>query len=63
MRPAKPFAARVWTSFSNVCASEAVLATYYDTVVPSKDGEFVQAGDEVPTSGDVSGKEDAKGED
>ena len=63
VRPAKPFAARVWTSFSKGCASEVVLVTYYDTVVPSKDGEFVQAGDKVPASGDVSGEEDAKGED
>lgn len=39
------------------------MATYYDTVVPGKDGELVQAGDEVPASGDVTSKEDAKGED
>lgn len=38
-------------------------ATYYDTVVPGKDGEFVKAGDEIPASSDVSGKEDTEGED
>ena len=66
VRAAKPFAARVCRSVSEehmaACASVAVT-TYYNTVIPGKDGELVQAGDEVPASGDVTSKEDAKGED
>jgi hypothetical protein len=63
VRAAKPFAARVCTSLSKERMFERRVATYYHTVVPSKDSKLVQAGDEVPASGDVSSKEDAKGED
>lgn len=64
-RTAKPLAARVYCSLSglNWQSQEQHRATYYDTVVPGEDGELVKAGDEVPASGDVSGKEDTKGED
>ena len=63
VRAAKPFAARVCSRLSKEVVSRVVVTTYYDTVVPGEDGELVQAGDEVPASGDVSSKEDAKGED
>ena len=63
VRAAKPFAARVCIGLSYECTGGDSTLTYYDTVVPGKDGELVQAGDEVPASGDVTSKEDAKGED
>ena len=63
VRAAKPFAARVCSGLSSECMLEEPMTTYYYTVVPSKDSKFVQAGDEVPASSDVSSKEDAKGED
>ena len=63
VRAAKPFAARVCSEISKEGMGRVAVATYYDTVVPGKDGELVQAGDEVPASGDVTSKEDAKGED
>lgn len=50
------------TPLSIYCELGQTVATYYDTVVPGEDGQLVQAGDEVPASGDVSGKEDTKGE-
>jgi hypothetical protein len=63
VRPAKPFAARVYVGFSIVYNVEVSVPTYYDTVVPGKDGELVQAGNKVPASSDVSSKEDAESED
>jgi hypothetical protein len=39
------------------------VATYYNAVVPGKDGKLVQASDEVPASSDVAGEEDTKSED
>jgi hypothetical protein len=63
VRPAKPFAARVYMGFSKVFNLEESVPTYYDTVVPGKDSELVQAGDKVPASSNVSSKEDAESED
>jgi hypothetical protein len=64
VRAAKPFAARVYVCFSTcIKFCWEFSTTYYDTVVPGKDSELVQAGDKVPASGDVSSKEDAKSED
>jgi hypothetical protein len=41
-RTAKPFAARVLTpQISGCCAYLVRLEAYYNSVVPSKDGEFV----------------------
>lgn len=34
-----------------------------DTFVPGKDSQFIQAGDEIPASGDVPSYKDAKRED
>ena len=63
VRAAKPLAARVYSSLSNKYMRVLAVGTYYDTVVPGKDGKLGQAGDKVPASSDVSSKEDAKGED
>ena len=35
------------------------MGTYNDTVVPGKDGQFVQPSDEIPTRSDISGNENA----
>ena len=37
-------------------------AAYNNSVVPSEDGELIEAGDQVPSGGDVAGDENAKGE-
>jgi len=37
--------------------------SYYNPVIPSKDGQLIQAGDQVPAGGDVSSEKDAKRED
>jgi hypothetical protein len=63
VRAAKPFAARVCVGLSQVFIFQVSITTYYDTVVPGKDSELVQAGNKVPASGDVSSKEDAESED
>ncbi len=38
-------------------------ATHDHSVIPGKDGKLIEAGDEVPSSGDVASYEDAKGQD
>jgi hypothetical protein len=48
------------TKVSSIAGS---VATYYNAVVPGKDGKLVQASDEIPASGDVAGEEDTKSED
>lgn len=39
------------------------LGPYDDAVIPGEDCQLIQAGDEIPTGGDVSSEEDAEGED
>jgi hypothetical protein len=40
-----------------------VVSTHDHSVVPGKDGQLIEAGDEVPSGGDVAGDEDAKSQD
>lgn len=49
-------------SLATVSPSVA-CCTYNHSVVPSKDGELIQARDQIPASCDVSGQEDAECED
>lgn len=52
------------------CAAEASQGKkenaggpHHHTVVPSEDGELIEAGNEVPAGGDVASYKDAKGQD
>ena len=39
------------------------MSAYNHSVVPGKDGELIEAGDKIPSSGDVASYEDAKSQD
>jgi hypothetical protein len=41
----------------------ANTCTYHNTVVPGKNGQFVQAGYKIPPGGDIARDKDSKGED
>lgn len=65
-RIAKPFAARVWTQIVvlALCDTGAVggmagKRTHDDAVIPSEYGQFIEARNKVPASGDVASYEDA----
>lgn len=77
LRAAKPLAARVYgirrDLVSTFCAYSVArraqstrggrVSAYNHSVVPGKDGKLIEAGDQVPSSGDVASYEDAKSQD
>lgn len=60
----KPFAARVWPKRQRVSIHALVLhCPYNNSVIPSEYSQLIQSRDKIPARGDITGKEDAKGED
>jgi hypothetical protein len=57
-RIAKALAARACSQL--VLDTHSVLVAYYYAVIPGEKGEFVEARYKIPTSGDVTGNENAK---